>query len=116
MYRRPTSPEEFARPCGCAEVANRSNNAAEFTAPHDATTNDAPTRTVSPFRSISTASTFFPVELVNNRRARALVHNVMLEHAMAASTQHDCASPFIRNLHGNELQVAQSSHPSGSPG
>src|SRR5690349_7490198 len=108
MYRRPTSPEEFASPCGCAEVADRSNNAAEFTAPHDATTSDALTRNVSPFRSISTASTFVPVESVNNRRARALVHNVMLERAIAASTQQDCASPFIRTLHGNELQVAQS--------
>src|SRR5689334_23670839 len=106
MYRRPTSPEEFARPCGCAAVADRSNNAAEFTAPHDTTTSDAPTRSVSPFRSISTASTCLPVESVNNRCARALVHNVMLEHAIAGSTQHDCASPFFRSLHGNELQVA----------
>ena len=42
MYRRPTSPDEFASPPGWLDVAERSNNAAEFTAPHDATTSDAP--------------------------------------------------------------------------
>src|SRR5712671_4681861 len=113
MYRRPTSPDEFASPPGWLDVAERSSNAAEFTAPHDATTSDAPTRSVSPLRSTSTASTFFPPASVNNRRARVFVHNVTFGCAIASSRQHDCASPFVRNLQGKELHVAQSWQPPG---
>src|SRR6476619_1739608 len=108
MYRRPTSPDEFASPPGCAAVADRSSSAAEFTAPHEAITSDAPIRSVSPFRSTSTASTFRPPASASKRTARLFVHKVTFEWATASSIQQDCASLFIRSLQGNELHVAQS--------
>jgi hypothetical protein len=94
MYRFPTSPEEFARPSGCATSADRRSSAAEFTAPHDTTNTDASIRTVSPLRSTSTATTFFPPAPVMSRRAHALVHNVTFGRRMAGRMQHTSASLF----------------------
>ena len=63
MYRVPTRPDEFARPSGCAAVAERSSSAAEFTAPQDTMNSGASTRTVSPSRSTSTARHAFPARI-----------------------------------------------------
>jgi hypothetical protein len=37
MRLRPTCPELFAKPLGCFSLAERNNNAAEFTAPQATT-------------------------------------------------------------------------------
>src|SRR5688572_19603860 len=115
MYRRPTSPDEFARPSGCTVFAERRNSAAELTAPHDTTNSDAPILPVSPFRSTSTATTFRPEAQVIRRRAQAFVHNVTFGRRIAGRMQQTSASLFACSLHTNELHVLHRMHPSSSP-
>src|SRR6185503_12550172 len=115
MYRRPTSPDELARPCGCAELADCSNSAAEFTAPQETTNTGASTRMVSPWRVTTAASTRSPDAFVSSLVAVALVHNVTVGCWMAGRTQQMSASLFACTLHANELQVLHSMQPSSRP-
>src|SRR6266545_7798459 len=115
MYRRPTSPDEFASPRGCLSFFDRSSSAAEFTAPHETTTSEASTRTISPARSTSTACTVRPHGSVNSLFAFAFVHRVTLGRLMAGRTQQTSASLFACTLQTNELHVLQRMHPSSSP-
>ena len=66
----------MARPRGCCGLADRSNRAAEFTAPHETMKTGASTRVISPPRCTSTASTRVPSRDVSSRRARACVQSV----------------------------------------
>src|SRR3972149_4834849 len=53
MYRRPTRPDEFASPLGCAPFAEHRSSAAELIAPHDTTTRVAVTRRGAPAPAVS---------------------------------------------------------------
>src|SRR3954452_8355040 len=98
-------PDEFASPSGCDAFADRRRSAAEFTAPHDTTNRSAVTRTISPLRSTSTASTFDPDVVVVSRSARAFVQSVTFDRRSAGRTQHTSASLFAWRLQTNELHV-----------
>src|SRR5262245_32176988 len=105
MYRFPTRPDELASPLGWASLAERSSKAAELAAPQDAMTIVAPTRTIWPSRSISTASTRLPEASVRRRRANAPVHSFTVGFPTADRTHNTSASLLACTRHGNELQV-----------
>ena len=76
MYRLPTSPEEFARPSGCAAFAERSSSAAELTAPHDTTNSDAADAERLAVPLDFDGDHLRPEAPVIRRRAQAFVHSV----------------------------------------
>src|SRR5689334_4175943 len=108
-------PEELASPAACLSLAERSNSAAELTAPHATINSGAWTRIVSSPRTTSTASTRHPEGAVCSRVAVALVQSVTFGRDNAGRTQHTSASLFACSLHTNELQVLHRMHPSSSP-
>ena len=116
MYRRPTSPDEFPRPYGCLEFADRSSSAAEFTAPHATMMRGASTRHAVPLRMTSTASARRPDASVNTRSAFALVQRVTWPEPASGPRQHVSASLLAPSWQGNELQVLHRMHPPGAPG
>jgi hypothetical protein len=75
-------------------LAERSSSAAELTAPQETITSGAETRSTTPPRSMSTASTVFPLLSVINLRAVALTHSVTLPVAVAGLTAQTSASLF----------------------
>src|SRR5262249_7206332 len=97
----PTKPELLlARPFGYLSLAERSNKAEEFTAPHDTTTMSPVNTTCSPFTSATTPVTSRPLALVCNRKTLASVSRVMFGSHITGRTASTSASDFAWTMQG----------------
>ena len=92
------------------ELHPHTNNAAEFTAPHETTTISPEYSSRAPFRSTITLLTSRALPLVSSRSTFAFVINETFSYSSAGSTQIVCASDLAPIRHGWPSHVLQRIH------
>ena len=97
--------EPFARPFGCASLADASRSLALLAAPHETTTRSPVYVSVAPPRSTTTPVTTVPAALVSRPTASAFVTIVTFACSSAGRIPSTSASDFAWTRQGKPSQV-----------